>query len=143
MERLGWTLVRVLGGACVALLSASPVAAQGYDLSWYTIDGGGFTFSIGGGYELGATIGQPDAGAPMIGGGYELTGGFWPGVAATPCAGDLNGDRLVDLTDLSTLLSHFGVQSGATLADGDLDGDGDVDLTDLTALLSNFGTACG
>ena len=35
----------------------------------------------GGGYSLGATIGQPDAGAAS-GGAYSLRGGFWAGVPA-------------------------------------------------------------
>ena len=48
-----------------------------YELSWYTIDGGGGR-SIGGPYTLTGTIGQPDA-AYSRGGNYELLGGFWPG----------------------------------------------------------------
>jgi len=47
-----------------------------YELSWYTIDGGGQ--SSGGPYTLTGTIGQPDA-AYSAGGNYELLGGFWPG----------------------------------------------------------------
>jgi hypothetical protein len=35
-------------------------------------------YSIGGGYELAGTIGQPDAGV-LTGGGYTLGGGFWRG----------------------------------------------------------------
>jgi hypothetical protein len=52
-----------------------------YDLSWNTVDGGGATFSIGGDYTLGGTIGQPDAGA-MGGGDYSLSGGFWGGIVS-------------------------------------------------------------
>jgi len=59
-----------------------------------------------------------------------------------PCPGDFNGDRHVDLSDLSTLLAHFGMFEGAGLADGDTDGDGDVDLSDLSTLLSHFGVEC-
>ncbi|MFN0137738.1 MAG: hypothetical protein ACKVS9_16660 [Phycisphaerae bacterium] len=58
------------------------------------------------------------------------------------CPGDVDGDQDVDLTDLSTLLSNFGLGGGAQRDDGDLDGDGDVDLTDLSTLLSRFGTSC-
>jgi len=68
--------------ALVILLLSGIVMGQsggGYDLSWSTIDGGGYTFSTGGGYTLGSTIGQPDAGA-MSGGGYTLGGGFWGGI---------------------------------------------------------------
>lgn len=58
-----------------------PAAPQsGYDLSWYTIDGGGATFSTGGSYSLGGSIGQPDAGS-LSGGSYTLNGGFWAGVS--------------------------------------------------------------
>jgi len=75
-------LVSLLLGAGVLLLLMSLVAlAQGgYDLAWWTVDGGGFTYSSGDGYELGGTIGQPDAGA-LVGGGYTLGGGFWQGGA--------------------------------------------------------------
>lgn len=59
-----------------------------------------------------------------------------------PCTGDINGDGEVDLTDLATLLSHFGNRTGATPADGDSDNDHDVDLTDLATLLSNYGSNC-
>jgi hypothetical protein len=54
----------------------------GYDLTWSTVDGGGYTFSTNGGYSLGGTAGQPDAGV-LTGGGYTLAGGFWRGGAVT------------------------------------------------------------
>lgn len=57
---------------------ASTALNTGYDLSWYTIDGGGATISTGGSYSLGGSIGQPDAGA-LNGGTYQLNGGFWGG----------------------------------------------------------------
>lgn len=68
----------------VLLLLGSGALAQsggGYDLTWWTADGGGQTFSAGGGYSLGGTIGQPDAGL-LAGSGYHLSGGFWSGAAA-------------------------------------------------------------
>ena len=70
--------------ASVALRQAQDVAlaqSGGYDLSWWTVDGGGATFSGGGGYSLGGTAGQADAGA-LAGGSYTLSGGFWYGEAA-------------------------------------------------------------
>jgi hypothetical protein len=70
--------------ALIALLLLTlPVLAQsggGYDLSWSTVDGGGYTFGSGGSYTLGGTIGQPDAGL-LTGGSYALGGGFWGGGA--------------------------------------------------------------
>lgn len=58
----------------------------------------------------------------------------------TDCAGDTNGDGLVNFTDLNNVLADFGM-SGMDLL-GDLDGDGDVDFTDLNELLSAFGDDC-
>jgi hypothetical protein len=62
--------------------TASAQTGGGYDLTWNSIDGGGATFSTGGGYSLGGTIGQADAGAAS-GGAYSLSGGFWAGIPAT------------------------------------------------------------
>lgn len=131
-----------LGIAFLACMAASAVFADGFDLSWHTIDGGGGT-SSGGVFELSGTAGQPDAGV-LTGGEFTLTGGFWPGASTSPCTtpGDLDGDGAVGLSDLATLLAHFGTTSGAVSADGDLDGDGDVDLEDLAGLLAGFGTSC-
>jgi len=78
--------------ALVLLLAVSTALAQdssrpsapfgaGYDLSWWTVDGGGDSVSNGGsGYALLGTAGQPDAGA-LADGGFTMTGGFWGGAA--------------------------------------------------------------
>lgn len=58
-------------------LGASAPSGAGYDLSWWTVDGGGYTFSSGGEYELGGTIGQADAYRGRTTGGYSLSTGFW------------------------------------------------------------------
>ncbi|HOT90095.1 MAG TPA: hypothetical protein PLJ78_01935 [Anaerolineae bacterium] len=54
--------------------------SAGYDLSWWTMDGGGGT-SSGGSYSLSGTGGQPDAGPLLTNDGYTLAGGFWGGAA--------------------------------------------------------------
>jgi hypothetical protein len=62
----------------------APAAAQSggpYDLTWSTVDGGGWTFSTGGAYSLSGTVGQPDADV-LEGGAYTLVGGFWGGASA-------------------------------------------------------------
>ena len=66
--------------AAVLLLVPVVLAQSGgdYDLTWSTVDSGGDTFSTGGDYSLGGTIGQPDAGL-LTGGDYTLAGGFWGG----------------------------------------------------------------
>ena len=131
MKRLLITLISL------SVLSAN--AAFAIDLNAFTIDGGGGT-SAGNGFELSATIGQPDAGF-MSGDDFELQGGFWTSAApAAACPGDADGDGDIDITDLGFVLSQFGMVGPGL--EGDLDGDGDVDVTDLGIVLANFGAAC-
>ena len=60
----------------------TPVApAADYEITWYTLDGGGGTLT-GGVYTLDGTVGQPDAGT-LIGSSYSLAGGYWSGSATT------------------------------------------------------------
>ena len=83
-SRFTFHVSRLLLLAILLSLLASVALAQtggGYDLTWSTVDGGGATWSEGGGYALGGTVGQPDAGV-LSGGGYTLAGGFWGGGAA-------------------------------------------------------------
>jgi hypothetical protein len=68
----------------------------GYDLTWNTIDGGGATFSIGAGYVLGGTIGQPDAGT-LAGAAFTLAGGFWQGGALVSTGVDPDGPPIASL----------------------------------------------
>jgi hypothetical protein len=80
-----------------------------------------------------------DGGIPPVVdiGPYEFGGSELP-----PCRGDLDGDRDIDLADLSTLLANYGMSEGAGGADGDMNCDGDVDLSDLSQLLAAYGHAC-
>jgi len=50
---------------------------------------------------------------------------------------DLDGD--VDLADLGSLASHYGMSAGATWGMGDFNGDGAVNLYDLGAMAGNYG----
>jgi hypothetical protein len=59
----------------VTWISADAMA-QGFNIDWHSIAGGGGT-SVGGNNSVGGTIGQHDASGPMSGGNYSLTGGFW------------------------------------------------------------------
>jgi hypothetical protein len=49
---------------------------KGYDLSWHTVDGWGYTGSTSGSHTLGGTAGHPDAGL-LTGGAHTLEGEFW------------------------------------------------------------------
>ena len=64
--------------------SSVPALAQNYDVSWWTVDGGGTSGIAGGPYTVAATAGQPDAGGPHAGGTYVLDGGFWGGMTLYP-----------------------------------------------------------
>jgi hypothetical protein len=108
---------KVAGTLLVVCLLMTSSALSQYEISWYTIDGGGGT-SSGGPYVLTGTIGQQDADWAS-GGSYELLGGFWPG-------GPL---CIVEFDDFARL-AELWLQTGSGL-DGDLDGDNDVDFDDL------------
>ena len=77
MKQLTRPIIWTVLVALALLFAISPTLAQtgDYDLSWFTIAGGGI--SSGGDYQLSGTIGQHDAGPTLSGGDYALTGGFW------------------------------------------------------------------
>jgi hypothetical protein len=140
-----------------ALITA--VVAADYDLSWYTIDGGGDMWSTGGGFELSGTIGQPDAAAVMTGGGFALTGGFWSlgagGEAPPGCVGDLNCDGSITFGDINPFvlyLSNFATwqstYAGCNPVNGDINCDGSYgqasfsDINPFVALMTQCGSGC-
>ena len=53
--------------------------------------------------------------------------------------GDLNGDGLINVSDLLEVLAEFGCTSGCN---ADLTGDDNVNSSDTLALLGVFGTSC-
>ncbi|MBN8644944.1 MAG: hypothetical protein J0L61_06835 [Planctomycetes bacterium] len=66
-------------------------------------------------------------------GAYEFQG--------TSCAGDIDGNGVVNTNDLPRFLAVFG-DSGEPLRTGDFNADGVVDTADLVMLLGNFGSSC-
>jgi uncharacterized repeat protein (TIGR01451 family) len=83
--------------ALALLLAARAASAQPYELSWWTVDGGGTTNATGGTYTLSGTVGQPDAGGPYAGAPYTLHSGFWALVAGG--GGGPQADLSVTKTD--------------------------------------------
>src|SRR5262249_24418839 len=114
------------------------VAQAQYDISWSTIDGGGFT-NNGGVFTLSGTIGQPDAQTPpaMSGDVFTLTGGFWPGTAdACTLPGDLNHDGLRDGQDVQGFVNCIVGMSGSNCECAEFDGTGGVSLDDLAQFVA-------
>ncbi len=63
----------------IALAWSWTATAQpgGYELPWFTVDGGGGVSTSTAGYAVVGTIGQPEASQVLQGGNYTLAGGFW------------------------------------------------------------------
>ncbi|MBL8877553.1 MAG: hypothetical protein JNG88_00410 [Phycisphaerales bacterium] len=140
----------VFAAIAIAALVSAAASAQ-FDLSWNTIDGGGATFSTGSGFELGGTIGQPDASAGLTGGGFELIGGFWPGAAAANIVvlGDMNCDGVVNNFDIDPFVLaltdpalYARMYPGCNIENGDVNQDGvlnNFDIDPFVACLTSGG----
>ena len=132
--------VRALLATGLATLAAGSAWAGGvgFEIPWYTVDGGGAMNSTGGAFELSGTIGQPDAGPEMTGGGFALTGGFWFPVVT----GDCNVDGAVTSNDYSEFQGCVSGQGGGLpmteCTCSDFDNDGDVDLADYAEFILSF-----
>lgn len=60
----------------------------------------------------------------------------------TRCEGDTSGDCLVDLSDVTCVLLHYGKQRAPEESIGDADANGIVDARDIRLVLANFGALC-
>lgn len=112
------------------------VAVAQFEITRFTIDGGGAMNATGGSFELSGTIGQPDAGV-LAGGSFELTGGFWFALDY----GDCNEDGVVGLSDHDRFVSCLNGPAGALgagCACYDVDGSGTVDLADFAFNQTGF-----
>lgn len=87
---------RLIAASIVVLASSVPARAQSYEVSWWTVDGGGTSGMTGGTYAISGTAGQPDAGGPFAGGAFFVTGGFWA------VAGGGTGVPMADLSITKT-----------------------------------------
>lgn len=128
--------------AICGVMMIAPVTMAQYEISWYTIDGGGGsgpTGSIGGNFDLSVTIGQADAGpvlSPMIGGSFELSGGFWLLVPVCSCLGDMDANGLHDGGDIQKFLDC--VNSGGACSCADIDGVNGADFDDVELFVAEL-----
>jgi hypothetical protein len=78
MIRKNGTIAFLLSGLCLLIIIAHVVlAGNGYEIPWWTIDGGSVSLTSSSSYAISGTIGQPDTGS-MSNGSYDLAAGFWP-----------------------------------------------------------------
>jgi len=122
----------------LSFISFGLAAADDFEISRSTIDGGGAMHSSGGDFELSGTIGQPDAGIMSDGeSGLTLTGGFWFEEPPTDC----NSTGGVDLLDYDGFAACLAGPTKET-PDGcgcyDVNRSGAVDMIDFAAAQQNF-----
>jgi hypothetical protein len=77
-----WLIPIILTIAALLFVATIAYAQEGFDLSWWSVDGGGDR-SGGGAYTLLGVAGQPDAGL-LHGGDFSLAGGYLGGAVALP-----------------------------------------------------------
>ena len=134
--------VVVLGN--IALVLICTLAPAQLQIDWHSINGGGYMFSTGSGFELGGTIGQHDAAAPMTGGGFELVGGFWPvAVPSCGCPGDLNSDGHKNGRDIGQFVQCI-ISVGPACACADVDGSPGITMNDVSVFVVDLlaGSGC-
>jgi len=126
---------RMLGDTATLAGNSGPriVYAPAVGASWHGFgmysDTGVFTNYVFGNYAAGTAAG-PVKPARFLTETYASIG-----PPSSPCPADLNGDGLVNASDLATLLGAWGGKAG------DLDGDGTTGASDLAAILNAWG-AC-
>ena len=79
LVRLALVALFLLLAVTPTLVPITPALAQGgdeYELSWFTVGGGGEMSSADGTFGLSATAGEPATGK-LSNGEYSLDGGFW------------------------------------------------------------------
>jgi hypothetical protein len=112
--------------------------AEGFEITWSTINGGAGS-SSGAGFTLAGTIGQPDADRQSRGGDFALVSGFWTGFVTDPFPpGDLNCDNVRDGFDIDPFVLALTNPTGYEIEypncqreRADLNGDGLIDGFDI------------
>lgn len=73
----------------------------------------------------------------MLGWILALVLGWWP----HPCVGDVNGDRVVNILDLSMQAGYY-LQTVEPGTKGDVNYDGVVNMADVDLTRDNYGHIC-
>ncbi|MCE2967288.1 MAG: GC-type dockerin domain-anchored protein [Phycisphaerales bacterium] len=144
----------------VAALCGMDARAQSggdFDLTWYSVDGGGEQVGAGDIVVFG-TVGQGDVDQRAVGGGFTVVGGFWtipfqPSVCPADIAntdGEPGADGAVDNGDFTLFFNAFfadisdPIRTSADIAntDGELPLDGVIDNGDFSLFFSVFFQGC-
>lgn len=126
--------------SCLVLIPSATLFAQDYQITSFTIDGGGASNSVSGSYTLSGTIGQPDAGEPMLVGSYELRSGFWPAISGpAACPADFAAPfGELNFFDVSAFLTGFNAMDPIS----DMNNDGLFNFFDVSEFLSFYSQGC-
>lgn len=131
--------------SCIALgitafAGVSSASAQLFEIPWYTVDAGGGT-SVGSGFELTGTVGQPDAGPELTSGNYLLEGGFWYGSSgpSNSCRPDFTHDGVLDFFDVSAFLAAYSAMDPSADFATPF---GVFDFFDVSAFITAFERGC-
>ena len=133
---------RAILAASALLTVAAGARAQAFDISWYTIDGGGGT-SSGGTFTLTATIGQPDAGV-LSGGVFQIGGGFWSGFTGQACYANCDGSSaspILTVNDFICFQSRFAAADSYANCDGST-ASPTLTVNDFICFQSRFAAGC-
>ena len=120
--------------------STAPVPAAGEQIKWQVISGGG-NRGTSASYILSGTVGQTAAGLATST-NYKVYQGFWQNFSTGSCCvgttGNVNMVGIVDLSDLSALVSYLtgGGYALPCVPEANVNNVGIVDLSDLSALVS-------
>jgi len=93
----------------------------------------------GSGWDLEQATGINDSGW-IVGYGSNSAGATHAFLLRHPA--DANGDGMVDINDLTTVLNNYG-KTGMAWSQGNLTGDATVDINDLTQVLTYYGATYG
>jgi len=116
------------------------VPTAGEQIKWQVISGGG-NRGTSASYILSGTVGQTAVGLGTSA-SYKINQGFWQNFAPAGCCtgttGNVNMTGIVDLSDLSALVSYLtgGGYVLPCVPEANVNNAGIVDLSDLSALVS-------
>ncbi len=133
----------VLLTVAVVTLAPAIAGAQDYELSSFSVSGGG-GFLGGGVFDMDSSIGQHDAGNEMAGGAYTVVGGFLVEVGSELVVGDANDDGELNNLDIASfvlaLINPVAYQAMFPDVDPDvvldMNGDGGFDNLDIASFVA-------